>query len=482
MMFTHHANAEFTKEETKLLLFMQNDTRMEHRFISILGMGYGDARILSRDLLELLQQGEFSVLDEKLQKHNLKIDMSRSNTAKGNYEHEDYINSSLVLQKELNKTPRTKAEWELYDAVRANNKEKVRRILESNTVNTIDLNKYSNFDAFTPLTASSSQGYDDIIRILLEYDVNKDKEDKNDFHLTPLGHAINANHLTTVKLLVEAGADINLTTGFPSKRSPLEHAVISDNLEVLKYLLEKGANPNTNDENGSNILISALWRSKNEYNPNQVAIISLLIEKSNINHHAKPYINSKGKKQPRTALIVAILNGHRDAIIDKLLEHGAKIGTDLDEQLELLRAFRIRRQNQYKKGEKGAFINSALKAAKLIGYSENKDIQKRLASTLGDAYEMSIILGRKLNKTDKVLFERLAKDNKNAAALFHMLAILEQAVSKQQTTELKEWSKQYSPNMLNWCFKYIKDYAETLPMEAKKRLLDCVKVFETKKC
>jgi ankyrin repeat protein len=60
--------------------------------------------------------------------------------------------------------------------------------------------------------------------------------------LTPLVYAVRANDLESVKVLLDAGADINQTTGYGW--SPLLVATQNRYYALGKYLLDRGANPN----------------------------------------------------------------------------------------------------------------------------------------------------------------------------------------------------------------------------------------------
>jgi uncharacterized protein len=60
--------------------------------------------------------------------------------------------------------------------------------------------------------------------------------------LTPLVYAVRANDVESVKVLLDAGADVNQTTGYGW--SPLLVATQNRYYELGKYLLDRGANPN----------------------------------------------------------------------------------------------------------------------------------------------------------------------------------------------------------------------------------------------
>jgi len=472
MILSLQLHANFSEKENKLLSILKEDVQMEDRDVYLSGMGLQDSYMLKKEIFTLLKEGSFSLLEELLQEYNVSINLPASQIPSGQHDQEGYQGSLLVLKKKLNQYPLTKAEYTLHYAIRDNDIKKLKNILENGG---LDVNKYM-YNTDTPLTFAAAYGYDEIVKLLLEHGVNVDKENQQDMHMTPLVQAIHGGHLSTVSLLLEAGADITLKSG-RSKITPLLHAVRSDQLEIIKYLLTKGVNVNN-----SHALISALWRSDKTSVHQEV--IDLLIDKINVNFKPVPTTidGEKGKKAPQTALIVAMLNGHSDATIKKLYDHGAKVGTSINEKICFLEASDHKRKSLHHKGDTNAYMKSAHQTVAAIGYNKDRDIQRRLAMVLGDAYEMSIITKKPFNKSDKKLFEKLADENKIIAAHYQMLAIFENALKKSQTNELKEWLIQYNQNMLNWCFRYLKDYAETLSPDKKDRILECVKVFEKKKC
>ncbi|HUF77648.1 MAG TPA: ankyrin repeat domain-containing protein, partial [Thermoanaerobaculia bacterium] len=59
---------------------------------------------------------------------------------------------------------------------------------------------------------------------------------------SPLIQAADAGYLEIVRLLVEAGADVDLVV--PGDENPLIRAAGSGHLEVVRLLLDRGADPN----------------------------------------------------------------------------------------------------------------------------------------------------------------------------------------------------------------------------------------------
>ena len=74
--------------------------------------------------------------------------------------------------------------------------------------------------------------------------------------LTALLFAARQGALETARMLVEAGADLNLTD--PDGTSAVVSAIINGHYDVAGFLLEKGANPNLADKDGRAALFAAV--------------------------------------------------------------------------------------------------------------------------------------------------------------------------------------------------------------------------------
>jgi hypothetical protein len=81
------------------------------------------------------------------------------------------------------------------------------------------------------------------LKLCLQYGGNVNlisRESEGTDRISPLFGAIYSRRLESVKLLIDSGADVNLTRD--SMWTPLAEALIQDDLEIAKQLLDRGAN------------------------------------------------------------------------------------------------------------------------------------------------------------------------------------------------------------------------------------------------
>ncbi|CAN6357261.1 unnamed protein product [Urochloa humidicola] len=98
--------------------------------------------------------------------------------------------------------------------------------------------------SFTPLFLATYRGYASILEILLEQ--NADPNVSMSDQVTPLSFALRHSSVPCLKLLVQAGADVNGSGSF----NPLARAAEKGLTEAIKCLLEAGADPNIPDKFG----------------------------------------------------------------------------------------------------------------------------------------------------------------------------------------------------------------------------------------
>ena len=113
--------------------------------------------------------------------------------------------------------------------------------------------------SWTPLIWASRTGSVDAIKVLLDAgaDVNLAGPTGDDWDATPLQHAILARQPAAVRLLLDRGARLSQADGATSL-SPLFLAAGDPDPTILKLLLDHGADPAAEDEKGGTALTHAV--------------------------------------------------------------------------------------------------------------------------------------------------------------------------------------------------------------------------------
>ncbi|MGJ1527619.1 ankyrin repeat domain-containing protein [Sphingobacterium spiritivorum] len=101
---------------------------------------------------------------------------------------------------------------------------------------------------FTPLGIATHFSREDIMRILLKNHADPNIPSQNGYNVYPLHAALNANNSTISKMLIEAGAYVNIAQS--SRITPLHLAAQHGNIDLIIVLLENGADISARSDMG----------------------------------------------------------------------------------------------------------------------------------------------------------------------------------------------------------------------------------------
>jgi ankyrin repeat protein len=107
-------------------------------------------------------------------------------------------------------------------------------------------------DGFQPLGLACFFGHLEIVDLLVTLGAQIDSPSRNQLHATPLQSATAAGHINIVRMLLEHGADPNVSEagGF----TPLQTASASGNTDLVRLLMEHGASLDAQADNGKTAL------------------------------------------------------------------------------------------------------------------------------------------------------------------------------------------------------------------------------------
>ena len=152
-------------------------------------------------------------------------------------------------------------------AVMKRNLEQAKKLIEKNERN-IDVNYVDTQSGFTPLIRAVRNKDYQMIKYLLSLDrIDINAVDDYKFKFPPLTHSIQTHDITSFRILMEHGADVNepAQNKTNSYNTPLMVAAWEGEIEMARSLVENGACLNQQDQkNGFTPLIKAVFRGKDD--------------------------------------------------------------------------------------------------------------------------------------------------------------------------------------------------------------------------
>ncbi|XP_076234737.1 protein fem-1 homolog B isoform X2 [Calliopsis andreniformis] len=209
----------------------------------------------------------------------------------------------------------------LYDLLRDQSPEQINRVINQKVLE-------EDGHYCTPLIIAARYGHDKVVKILLDkFKPNLEEEGivKFDGHVikraSALWCAASAGHLTVVKTLVKAGANVNHYN--ENHSTPLRTACFDGRLDIVRYLIGHNADLNIPNCFNTTCLMLASYKG-------HLDIVKFLLEKG-----ANPNENSNCYNC--TALHLAAEYGPT-SIVSELLKYGSKMTKDVNGMTPLLLA------------------------------------------------------------------------------------------------------------------------------------------------
>ncbi len=160
-----------------------------------------------------------------------------------------YYGAQAALTVLLDKT--REDELNLYEAAAVGHARRLKTILGQSRTRV----NAPNPEGFTPLGLAAFFGHPEAVHILLEHGAAVNESDKSRFANTALDAAVAADHIEVVRVLLAAGANVNVRSA--GAATPLHKAAMNGNAEIAALLLDRGADMNATRANGHTPLTDA---------------------------------------------------------------------------------------------------------------------------------------------------------------------------------------------------------------------------------
>lgn len=245
------------------------------------------------------------------------------------------------------------------DALTKNSREKFMQAVKDGNIKSAKRNlvfwknKKLNSEYFdkSPLETAIDQNNVEMVELLLNKGANPNISGCAS-HALPIIRAIEENNLKIVRLLVDHGADLNISC---YGQVPLEKAIAKGNSEIIQFLLNNGADPNwKNDTASENAFMYAVKKGTPEIvsllidkgarvnevdkygetvlvkaiRAKRLDIMTLLIERgANVNEKSTQYVHKRVQYE-LYPIECAVETGRRD-IIEYLINNGANVPNDV---------------------------------------------------------------------------------------------------------------------------------------------------------
>lgn len=339
----------------------------------------------------------------------------------------------------------------------------------------------------TPLLFAVAQGDVNSARRLLKAGADPDTRDRGGL-MSPLFKALLDNNDTLIRLLGEAGADLDQIVGGELRMSPIAWCLSKGERDRAALLVKLGADPDIRDYAGWTALMDALFYEDLE-------AVELLLSVSD------PRISSQDDITPRhrskkldlpflprgNALFLAqrMLSSRASEIANALRNRAAELDPETGAQILELSAQHSRSRLLWFEGRKQMSIEAHRKALMVVdvpsltGLSNGNVISKSM-EMLTELHEMLLITGQAPSAEEYASVAHITDLGGWHAPLHEMLDIIAAGRETYPSDKLNAWQAAYgTPVHDNWNFERLNNWVESI-QETKKRdrLFDVLDFFE----
>ena len=339
----------------------------------------------------------------------------------------------------------------------------------------------------TLLMIAATNGNTDIVQLLIEAgaDPNGTGEDISG----PLSRAAFMSHFEVAKLLVKAGAKVNIRKSLSSAgETILAHYANLERVELVKLLLEQGANADIGDKFGWTPLMNAVHSQNLE-------MVKLLLPHSNPRIKSEKVITVGEHDDKKIDAEYPIVNALEIAArfdsptgkqiaqmiqsrFDELGPPAVSLATQLGNALKETRKFRT----VY---DVSSAFDAANSAIQLLGSTEidestEKDVVNHAIYLLLYKHETGLVVGEKLNADDQSLMEMLNAHGGRAQKWHDMLDVLGVAQSRSAQADISAWELKYGvPEQGMWNFDLLSRWIDSSEeVSTRDRMYDTLDYFE----
>lgn len=458
-----------TSYDAELAEMLSSMALSEGHSVTIEGPIDADLRIeLQQSILENLKNQNPAGLSELFTKHALVVNYRKTSE------------TTLVLRS------LGSAEQRLLISVQNNNINKVKKILEQET---IDLNKRVEINGMlhgTPITTAAFYQNIPMVKLLLDHGANPNTDIESRL-LPALAHAVKSHNIDLTKLLLEAGASVDFDyKNVGGDPLALWAAQISD-LSLMKLLINAGMDPSQIGNHGWTPLSEALRLGHS-------AMAEFLIDSNDprvlTTDEGTYSMHNRfdGRYFPQSnALHLArhfLDTADRERLVNKILERTELIGEKRDVAMLQLQSYNAASTLAYEEFRLKDALEERRKALPVVDTIEfdssaDKYLRWEITAMLANMHELAVVAGETLTPDDYARIDHIISIDNTFAKWHDMLEIMRHARHADATAEIEQWRARHGNlKQKGWNYDMLFSWADEIEnREDRTRVYNTLNLF-----